>query len=69
MLFILLNDFLCVRVVLKDFFVLAACKENVLFVVGRMKFDAKRCPSVCEASYHFSSLCIPKLNYSVVASG
>ena len=68
MLFILLNNFLCICVVLKNLFILTTCKENVLLVVRRMELHTKWRSSICEATNHFPGLSVPQLNNSIIAS-
>jgi hypothetical protein len=68
MLLILLCDLRSVSVVLQDLFVCAPSQEDVLPVIGRMKFDTEWSLSVREALYNFSSFRVPKLNDLVKAS-
>ena len=61
MLLILLRDLRSVSVVLQDLFVCAPSQEDVLTVIGRMKFDTEWSLSVREALYNFSSFRVPQL--------
>jgi len=68
MLLILLSDFTCIGIVLKNFFVCTACQKNILSIITRMKFHAEWCLSISEAFDNLSSFCIPKLDNLVESS-